>query len=131
MYLRPVCSARSTILRHSAMFVAIGTVQATCLPALSAAMAHPGVVGDGRVDVHEIDVAVREQRREIRVALRDAEVFADGVELFPVALADGVAIGVRVLLVDRDELGPEAEPDDGDVDLLGHGRVLLVTCANC
>ena len=38
MYLRPVCFASVTIFLQSSMLVAIGTVQATCLPALSAAM---------------------------------------------------------------------------------------------
>ena len=36
MYFRPVRSTVSTILRQSSMLVAIGTVQATCLPAFSA-----------------------------------------------------------------------------------------------
>ena len=38
MYFSPVCFTRSTIFLQSAMLVAIGTVQVTCLPALSAAM---------------------------------------------------------------------------------------------
>jgi len=37
MYVRPVLRERSTIRLQSAMLVAIGTVQATCLPALRAA----------------------------------------------------------------------------------------------
>jgi hypothetical protein len=35
---------------------------------------------------------------------------------FAVALADRVHVGVRMALVDGDELGSEAEADDGDVD---------------
>jgi len=38
MYLFFVRRTSSTIFRQSAMLVAMGTVQATCLPALSAAM---------------------------------------------------------------------------------------------
>ena len=38
MYLRPVFLTSSQIFLQSSMLVAIGTVQATCLPAFSAAM---------------------------------------------------------------------------------------------
>lgn len=38
MYRSPVLRARSTIALQSAMLVAIGTVQATCLPASRAAI---------------------------------------------------------------------------------------------
>ena len=38
MYFRPVFFTSATISLHSAMLVAIGTVQVTCLPAFSAAM---------------------------------------------------------------------------------------------
>ena len=51
-------------------------------------------------------------------ALRDAELFAARVEFGLVPPADGVHLGVRVGLVDGDELGPEPEADDGDADLL-------------
>ena len=125
MYLRPVRFASFHDLaavgdvrghRHGAGHVFAG---------LERRKAHPGVVRNRGVDVNDIDVAVLEQCSKIRVTLLDAKVFSDGVELFLVALADRVAVGVWVLLPQRDELGPEAEPDDGDVDLLGHGRVLL------
>jgi hypothetical protein len=50
------------------------------------------------------------------------ERLADLAELFLVALADGVHVGLRMALVDGNELGAEAEADDGDVvTLLGHG----------
>ena len=59
----------------------------------------------------------------LRVALLDAERIADLVQLARVAPADGVHVGVGMLLVDRNELGPKAQPDDRDVDLLlGHDR---------
>jgi hypothetical protein len=41
---------------------------------------------------------------------------ADGSELLRRSLADGDEFGVRMPLVDRDELGPEAEADDGGAD---------------
>ena len=118
MYFRPVCLQSSTICLQSAMRVAMGTVQATCLPALSAAMAIQAVVGDGRVDVDGVDVRILEQFLVIGVALRDAEVVADRVELgLGLRWQMAYMFGVRMALVDGDELGPEAEADDGDVDL--------------
>ena len=47
------------------------------------------------------------------------EVVADLVQLLLVAPADGVDVAERVLLIDRNELGAEAEADHGDVELLG------------
>ena len=59
-----------------------------------------------------------QHRRIVGVARLDAEAVAALVELFLVASADGVHLGIRVALIDRDELGAEAEADDGDTDLL-------------
>ena len=118
MYFRPVCLHQVHDLlavgdagghRHGAGHVLAG---------LERGDAHPGVVRDGRVDVDDVDLRVLEQLLEIRVALLDAEVVAHGVELLRVALADGVAAGVRVLLPEGDEFGPEAEADDGDVEFV-------------
>ena len=38
MYFRPVFFCKATIVRQSSTLVAMGTVQATCLPAFSAAI---------------------------------------------------------------------------------------------
>ena len=50
------------------------------------------------------------------------------VEALPVAAADGVHLGVGVRLVDGDELGPEAEADDGDPDLPVGRHVRSLSC---
>src|SRR5262249_42621775 len=60
--------------------------------------------------------------RVFREAGLDLERVADRVEFLRVALTDGIHVGVRVVLVDRDELGSEAEPDDRHFHFLGHGR---------
>ena len=77
-----------------------------------------GVVGDRRVDVHRVDVRIAQHFLVARVARGDAEAIAAGVELPAMAAADRVHLRVRVALVDRNELGPEPEPDDADANLL-------------
>ena len=54
--------------------------------------------------------------------------FRSSLWIVAVALADGVHLRVRMALVDRDELGAEAETDDRDADLaLGHGAFSFST----
>ena len=78
-----------------------------------------------------VDVRVLQQLVVARVARLDAEAVADLVELLLVAPADGVHLGVRMALIDGNELGAEAEADDGDANLLvsGHRRLSLVYLA--
>src|SRR5262249_52363002 len=78
-----------------------------------------GMVGDGRVDVDGVHVRVFEQLVEAGVPLGDAVAVADFVQLGLVAATDGVHLGVRVGLVDRDELGPEPQPDDRHANVVG------------
>ena len=122
MYLRPVSSTSWQIFSHSLIVVAIGTVHITCLPALRACDRHPGVIGNRRVDVDEIDLGIGQHVVVFGVARGDAEGVADLVQLRLVPLADGVHVGMRMGLVDRNELGPEPQTDDRHVDLLGHGQ---------
>src|SRR5262249_28203624 len=84
-----------------------------------------GVVGDGRVDVDGVDVGIFQQVVEAGVADLDAEAVAALVEGLLVAAADGDPFGGGGLLVAGDELGAEAEADDGDADLVAgrHGLV--------
>src|SRR6516165_2777037 len=86
------------------------------------------MIGDRRIDVDEIDLRVGEHVFVFRVALVDLEEIADLLELGGRALADGVYVGIRVALVNRDELGAEAEADDGDIDLLAHEVPFRVSC---
>ena len=90
------------------------------LPRLEGSNRLRRVVGNRRVDVHRIDVGVREQLLEARIPRLDAELVAAGVELLPIAPADPVHLRVRVLLIDGDELGAETETDDGYSDLVWH-----------
>ena len=59
--------------------------------------------------------------------LANAEVIADLLQLALGALADGVHLGVGMVLVDRDELGPETETDDRHADFFRvcHASLLL------
>ena len=87
---------------------------------------HPGVVRDGRVDVDEIDVRVRQHVVVVRVPLLDAEGIGDAVQLRSISPADGEHVRVGMTLVDGDELGPETEAHDRHVELLvRHGRASL------
>ena len=93
--------------------------------------AHPGVLVDGRVDMHRIHVRIGDQLGEISVARRDAELIAHFVQVRLVPLADGVDVGVGVALVDRDELRAEPHADDGDVEFTRHWVVSLSRIPYC
>ncbi len=46
----------------------------------------------------------------------DAERITDFIEFFRVALANGIHVRMRVTLINGDELGSEAQSDDGNID---------------
>jgi hypothetical protein len=79
---------------------------------------HPGVVGDGGVDVDGVDGGVLEQVTIVGVSSLDAVAIAALVQPLAVAAADRADFGAGVVLIDRDELGSEAQPDDGHTDRL-------------
>jgi hypothetical protein len=73
--------------------------------------AHPSVVGDGRVDVDEVDGGVFEDLFVGGESVRDPELVGDFVKFLFVPAANGDDFGVRVTLVDGDKLCPEAQTD--------------------
>jgi hypothetical protein len=79
-----------------------------------------GVIRDGRVDMHGVDIRVCQQVFVARIPCRDPELLAAGVELFPVATADAVHLGIRVSLVDGNELGAEAQTHDRHSHFICH-----------
>ena len=86
---------------------------------------HPAVVGDGRVDVDEVDVFVRQDLLVLGVALGDAELVADGVEFLLVATADRLDAAEGMALVDGDEFGAKAQAHHRHPEFLCHDRPLL------
>src|SRR5688500_172134 len=64
-----------------------------------------------------VNVGIFEEIVEIGVTFLDAERVADVIQLFLRALANGVHVGVGMLLINGDEFGPEPQPNDGDVNL--------------
>jgi len=76
---------------------------------------------DGRIDVHRIHRRIADQVFKRGVALLHSEGVAHGIQLVLGTLADGVHLGLRMALVDGDELGTESESDDGDVEFSAHG----------
>ncbi len=84
-----------------------------------------GVIGNGGIDVDEIDFGVFQDVGVIGVALGDFEVIANLIEFFLVALADGVHVGLGMLLIDGDEFSAETQADNGDVGFaVGHVNLL-------
>ena len=88
------------------------------LAGLEPGQALAGVVGDGRVDVDGVDLGIGQHVVELRVALGDAERVAQLVELLLAALADGVHLGLRMVLIDGNELGPKTQTHDRHANLL-------------
>ena len=71
--------------------------------------------------MHEVDTAIGQHVFVLAVAFLDAGRVADFVQLGLVASTDGVHIGFGMLLIDRDELRPESQADDRNVEsLVGH-----------
>lgn len=84
-----------------------------------------GVVGNGGVDMDGVYFGILEELVVACVALWNVELVGDLVHLLLVAPANGNEVYVRMGLVDGNELGSEAEPDDGDVVyVLTHDRCL-------
>jgi hypothetical protein len=71
------------------------------------------MIGDRRVDVDGVNVLVFENVGVALVSPLHAVGLANLVELVFRPLADGDEFSVRMPLVDRNELGTEAETDDG------------------
>ena len=71
-----------------------------------------------------VNVGVFEQLPVVGVAALDLEGVADLVELFWIALADGMQPSLRMALIEWNELGAEAQADDGHVDpfLVAHAQ---------
>src|SRR5438128_8236371 len=82
------------------------------------------MIGDGRIDMHRIDVAVLDQLIKAGVAFGHAELIADALEAFRIALADGIHLRIRMLLKNLNEFRPESKPNDSNPDL-AHGGSLL------
>jgi hypothetical protein len=82
--------------------------------------AHPSVVGDGRVDVDEVDGGVFEYLFVGRESVRDPELVGDFVKFLFVPAAYGDDFGVRVTLIDGDKLCPEAQTDHRHSFFVGH-----------
>ena len=90
------------------------------LAGLERSKRHRGMVGDRRIDVDGVDLAVLEEVGVVLVPPLDAIGLADLIELVPRPLADRDELRVGVALVDGDELGAKAEADDGGAN--GPGR---------
>ena len=89
---------------------------------------HPGVVGDGAIDVDRVDLGIFQEFAVIGVPLGDPVFLADLVQAFLIAPANRRDLGPLVTLVDRDELGSKPQADDCDPDwrFAGHRvRILL------
>ena len=82
-----------------------------------------GVIGDGGVDVHGINLRILKQLVVISVALLDIELVGHRVHLCLVASANSNEVGIRMRLVDGDEFGAEPKADDGNIEsLVTHAR---------
>src|SRR5690606_13035259 len=88
--------------------------------------AHPGVIGNWRIDMHRVHVRIFEQRIEIRVTRFHAEIVADRIKLLLIALTNGVTIRVGMFLPERNELRTKTEADNGDVEFLAHSKFALI-----
>jgi hypothetical protein len=75
-----------------------------------------------RVDVYGVNGRVTNQAVKIGVPVLQSELVPDRVQPFLVSLADGIQLGVRMMLVDRNEFFPKSKSDDRYINLLvSHG----------
>ena len=76
------------------------------------------MIGDGGIDMDEIDFGVFQDFGIVGEAVFDLKSITDQIQVFFVSLANGINVGVRVRLVNRNELSTETESNHGNVDLL-------------
>ena len=82
------------------------------LARLQRLLAHPGVVRNRAVDVDEVDVGVRQHLLVLGVSLGDLEGVGHLIHLGLIAAANGHDLGLRMPLIDRNELRTEAQTDN-------------------
>src|SRR5437870_2170622 len=83
------------------------------------------MVGDRRVDVDRIDVRVFQQLTVVGVTGPDPVALTAFIKPLVVAAANRGDLRAGIVLVDRDELGPETQADDRHTDWLvaGHAGI--------
>src|SRR5208337_182456 len=86
------------------------------LPRLQGGHRHPAVVAERRIDMDEVNVGIGQDLAEALVAAVNAERIADLVERNTRPATDRVHVCPRMPLIDGNELRPEAETDDRDID---------------
>src|SRR5205823_2147093 len=85
------------------------------------------MIGNGAVDMHEIDLGVGEHVLVFGITLGHAESFADHVQLSFGALTDGVHVGTGMALINGNKLGPKAQTNNGYVEFArAHASLLGV-----
>ncbi len=78
---------------------------------------HGGMIGNGRIDMDEVDFRIGQYVVVAGVPFVDTQGIANLVQMALGSLADGNRTGQGMLLVDGDELGPEAQADHGHIEL--------------
>ena len=78
------------------------------------------MVVDWAVDVNEVDVFVSQHFVIGAVTLVDPKLVAALLQFRRIASADGCNVGIRMSLVNRNELGTKAESDHCHIELLRH-----------
>ena len=104
------------------MLVAIGTVQAQCLPGVEHGDRLLGMHGDGRDQMHGVDAVVSEDRVKVGDALFDFKAVAHFLQHLRIRVADGQAFDIGMMLEDGQEFSAEAEPGEGDLDFARYGH---------
>ncbi len=111
MYCFPDFCWAATIARSSAMLVAIGTVEAQCLPGSQHRRGLPGVVRDAGYQMDRIDILRGDDFLEVGEPLADAEPVAGGLQPLFILVADRHPFHIRVIEIDRHKFSPEPQPD--------------------
>ena len=78
------------------------------------------MVIDRAVDMNEVDIFVSQNFVVGGVTLVDPELVAALLQFRRIAAADGRNVGIWMCLVNRNELGPKAEPNHCHIELLRH-----------
>jgi hypothetical protein len=81
---------------------------------------HPRVVIDRAVDVNEVNVLVSEDFVVRRVSLIDPELVAALFEFRRITTTDRRNVGIRMSLIDRNELGSKAKSNHRHIELFRH-----------
>ena len=79
-----------------------------------------GMLRDRAVDMHSIDIRIFQHVFKVRISLGDAKLVAAGIQSGFITTANRVHLGIRMMLINRNEFRTKTQSDNRHANLLRH-----------